>query len=292
MAGTVSLTSSTSLPISLDTPVSASSQAQVAVEDELGIDDFEQLGSYKDIEDLFEKLGAPTGNAATGEAERLDSEDDWDDMSNMGAVNGPDETPCFRTAYLPKNEMLNAELSQQFSINRPDIFFGFVANHTNPNRIEYSLRNFLLLVIVMIMTGKFSFVLQRNCVHCTHAVDRTLAQFIADSGPESEPQMYQLAERNAGAFVGIKGSKLDIALTRTAINEVLYIIEDQVPAGKRAGIRVPVAGLPFAHAMNYVHLDSGEKFIICGQQRTRCNLQLPTDVIAFHTNYNVTTNRY
>ncbi|MFA5487793.1 MAG: hypothetical protein WC284_01130 [Candidimonas sp.] len=196
------------------------------------------------------------------------------------------ESKPMPSAHAPAPAPLNNELQQKASAtlaSNPGEFFGFVAKNTNPNSLWFRIKNLAGIIADLFQLKKPTLALHQNCVHCSVAVDETLAQF-AEKRSASTPNLYQVTTRKPAAFFALYGKDPDSVPARP--NALLEQLRDCIPPGSRACITVPVAGQYLSHAMNFVRMDDRD-FIICGQQNKVYDLSLPTDVQHFYERYNV-----
>ena len=281
------------LPIANQEPmqINSASASTVASVQESSIDDFCVVGNPVSMDAVF----SPDGD-----------DDEWAMFDKPAAekdVPAPrQDTP---TKFLASNAGLNNRLSQELSShpNKPEAFFGFIAKNTNPNRISYLFQNIFSAISNFLTGKKLDTVVERNCVHCTQAVDKTLAQFCSNRATEN-PDLFQVGEPGRGEFLHItstSGSKEQFrSLTHksdalSVLKEAVLNTDDSPSTDpkdatsnhKRACFSIPVRGQPHSHAMNYVHYDDNKEFVICGQTGTVYDLSRAQDRNLFNSYYGV-----
>jgi hypothetical protein len=214
----------------------------------------------------------------------------WEEMESLSIPGDAGFTGAgrgLRPGFLPPHPRLDRKLTLEYEFLRyePKRLFSFVARNTNPHRLRYSLWNLFANLGIALRTLKFSWVLQRNCVPCVLAVDKTLSQF-AD-GRVAAPRFYQVAERRSLSFCGVLDGNRPVRVRIGERDTLAESLTACVPSGQRACISVPVRGRPCFHALNVVHMPSGERYVLCGQQRRVYSLDSPADVQALHSRYGV-----
>jgi hypothetical protein len=189
-----------------------------------------------------------------------------------------------RTQFLPADAELDHQLENDAGLlnHQPETVLKFIAKNTNPRRIVYIFQNILTLITEFLKSGKANMVVERNCVHCTQAVERTLAQF--PLAEKQKPRLFQVKNPGQGEFIGISPSVTARELTNES--NLLDVLRSLVQPNERACIGVPVLGKPYSHAMNYVRYDKDE-FVICGQTGTVYNMTSVTDQDKFAARYGV-----
>lgn len=263
-----------------------------------------QSASRLSIEDDWEMVDSPAVfSQASGKTRSVDESSSDDDWVSMGSFDEPVLEPVAKppsTKFLPSDEKLSFRLINQLGslTNKPEDFFGFVAQNTNPYRISNFFQN-LTIAATEFLRGNGLTAVERNCVHCDQAVDKTLAQFV--SSESDNYQLFQVAEAGKGAFLNLTTSPTDesIVLALTPKSDTLALLKEAVLGAppkdgetadptanhKRACFTVSVKGRDFGHAMNYVHYDDDRSFVICGQTGTVYNLALAPDRALFDKYY-------
>ena len=256
------------------------------------------------IEDDWEIVDSQeTSSQASGDRRSVDESNSDDDWVLMDSLDEPAQAPIAKpvaTKFLPPDEKLNFRLVNELGslANKPEDFFSFVAQNTNPYRISNFFQN-LTVAATEFLSGKGLTAVERNCVHCAQAVDRTLAQF---ASPDADShQLLQVAEAGKGAFLNLTTRPTDdsIVVALTPASDTLALLKEAVNGAplddgtpgdsaatpKRACFTVSVKGRDFGHAMNYVRYDDDRSFVICGQTGTVYNLALATDRALFDKYY-------
>jgi len=226
----------------------------------------------------------PSGDITQDEVELIETEESFKEMISQSTEAG---APEMKAALLPDDPSLNAELKQRADCldAAPKDFLQFVAKNTNPRRTWFSFKNVLNIIAELISLKKPALVLNRNCVHCAQAVDRTLAHFTSE-GHSDEPKLYQVAEGGRGNFqalIALLGGRI---LPDQDKETFVRTLSDEIGKGSRGCISIPVKNYPFSHAMNVVYMADGHgPYIICGQQNRVYNLRNDADLEHFWNRY-------
>jgi hypothetical protein len=229
-----------------------------------------------------EKLFGPTEQEAAQDQTELDG---WEAIPKQADdVTSPALTKQAGTQFLPADAELDNQLENDAGLlnHQPEIVLKFIAKNTNPRRIVYIFQNILTLITEFLKSGKANMVVERNCVHCTQAVEKTLTQF--PLAEKQKPHLFQVKNPGQGEFVGISPSVT--AQELTGERDLLDVLRSLVQPNQRACIGVPVLGKPYSHAMNYVRYNKNE-FVICGQTGTVYNMTSVTDQDKFAARYGV-----
>jgi len=244
---------------------------------ELGVDDFDLMESPESFQDTLANAKLSESDSDLDDFERIDSnlEDDWVDVGGTdGAVDGARSHAALRVKILAEDQTLTDELrlcAIRDLDSKPGSFLALIAEKTNPERNWFSLRNLVSIIGDLFSGRKPELVLNRNCVHCTVALDATLSQFDPETqggkwtvdGKTSTSRLFQVAERERGEFVSL--SNQYEARLLGAGDGFLRDLKEAIPEGKRGCISLPVKGYGFSHAMNVVHTTAG-LYLVCGQQ--------------------------
>jgi hypothetical protein len=248
--------------------------------DELGVDDFELVKSPESFQGAFTHARLSERDSDLDGFEEIDSdiEDGWVDTGGVdGSVGGTQGPAALRVKIQPEDKPLTEELRMSAirdldsDRSNPRAFLTLVAEKTNPERHWFSFRNLVSIIGDLFSGKKPELVLNRNCVHCTVALEATLSQFDPETtggkwkvdGNTSSSRLFQVAERERGEFVSLTNQYE--ARLLNAGDDFLRDLKEAIPEGKRGCISLPVKGYGFSHAMNVVHTTSG-LYLVCGQQ--------------------------
>ncbi len=209
--------------------------------------------------------------------------------------------PC---TYRAADEALKTELKDMLAAgdlqNDPKKVLGFVARNTNPHWLAFSWNNLVDALKECYEKVSLSplvhIVFSQNCVHCTRAIDQTLARMLAFSqGKADALDLIQVDQGKPDEFYRIHGAmhSKGLAVKDEAGVHFLAHLQAAVQPGQRACIAVPVkaVGGKFSHAMNIVNLGpapnkAGDRcFILCGQTGRVYDLADPSDVSRFCDRY-------
>ena len=238
---------------------------------ELSIEDFDLVQSPESFQGTLANARLFESDSDLDDFEKIDSgiEEDWVDVGS-----GAQESTPLQVKIQAEDKTLTDELrlcAIRDLDSNPRNFLTLVAEKTNPERNWFGFRN-LLSIIGDLFSGKApELVLNRNCVHCSVALDATLSQFDPENegrkwtvdGKTSTSRLFQVAEHERGQFVSL-ANQYETRLLGAG-DDFLRDLKAAVPEGKRGCISLPVKGYGFSHAMNVVHTTNGF-YLVCGQQ--------------------------
>lgn len=245
--------------------------------DELSVGDFKLVESPESLQGALTNARLSETDGDLDDFVHVDSnlEDDW---VEVGGVDDPARGAQRPAALQVKIQAEDKGLTDELRLRAirdldsdPKSFLALIAEKTNPERSWFSFRN-LLSIIGDLFSGKTpELVLNKNCVHCSVALDATLSQFDPENkgrkwtvdGKTSSSRLFQVAERERGQFVSLSDQ---YGATQLRAGEgFLDDLKAAIPEGKRGCISLPVKGYGFSHAMNVVHTANG-LYLVCGQQ--------------------------
>lgn len=245
--------------------------------DDLGVNDFTLVESPESFQGTFSNARLSELDSDLDDFEKIDSnlEDGWVDVGGAhGSVDGAQGHAALQVKIQAEDTTLTDELrlcAIRDLDSNPRSFLTLIAEKTNPDRNWFSFRN-LVSIIHDFFSGKTpELVLNRNCVHCSVALEATLSQFDPASkggkwtvdGKTSTSRLFQVAEHERGQFVSL-ANQYEAKLLGAG-DGFLRDLKAAIPEGKRGCISLPVKGYGFSHAMNVVHTTSG-LYLVCGQQ--------------------------
>lgn len=243
-----------------------------------------------------------------GVADRVSTEmDDDDDLVDLDvdekaeAVALLEASPC---TYRAASDVLKAELKDMLAAGDletdPRKVLELITQNTNPSWLAFSWSNLVDALKACYEKVSFSplvnIVFSQNCVHCTRAIDQTLAQMLAFSqGKSDDLDLIQVDQGKADDFYRIHGAMNSKGLAVKDEQGVHFLehLQKAILPGERACIAVPVksVGGKFSHAMNIINLGpapdkGGDRcFILCGQTGRVYDLADPSDVSRFCDRY-------
>lgn len=245
--------------------------------DELSIDDFDLVKSPEGFQGTLANARLSESDDDLDDFVQVDSslEDGWVDVEGVdGSVDGAQGPTALRVKIQAEDKTLTDELRLRAIRDLdsdPRSFLTLVAEKTNPERNWFSFRNLVSIIGDLFSGKKPELVLNRNCVHCSVALEATLSQFDPENegrkwtvdGKASSSRLFQVAEHRRGQFVSLTDQYE--AKLLSAGDGFLHDLKEAIPEGKRGCISLPVKGYGFSHAMNVVHTTSG-LYLVCGQQ--------------------------
>ena len=245
--------------------------------DELSVGDFDLMESPESFQGTFANAQLSESDSDLDGFERIDSnlEDGWVDVGGVDrAMDGAQGPAVLRVKIQAEDKALTDELrlcAIRDLDSNPGSFLALVAEKTNPERNWFSFRNLVSIIGDLFSGKKPELVLNRNCVHCSVALEATLSQFDPENGGRKWAvdgktptlRLFQVAEHERGEFVSL-ADQYEAKLL-SAGDGFLHDLKEAIPEGKRGCLSLPVKGYGFSHAMNVVHTTSG-LYLVCGQQ--------------------------
>lgn len=231
-------------------------------------------------------LGALYGLPAPKDAPQLDNVEDFilcDEDINLG-VSQTDVYADEATFYQGIGQHQTTTTGDncykllQLNINEG---LHYLATKANPHKLQGGMQN----VFDYLVGRNSGAIALRNCITCAKAVDVNMGLMLDRQNDSVVPlKFWEAIDTRAGVISQVTAQSQTIGILPE--QSVSSLLLSALPQGQRAIITVPVSGEKDSHAMNLFHFDSGQCFLVDGQNGKSYDLQHPADRTALDSQYN------